>query len=363
MTGKKQGALRGVALAALMLATACAGEAATSPAKYGAEQCHRVAVIDQASGLPIRGAEDLVLDAANDRLFISAYDRRAVEKAARKKAFSIPEGGLYTVSFSRLTDDKATTVNAGPIVRADDIAGGLRPHGLAFDAAVGEITFINRAYQRIDDKWRMTPRVERVGANGEVFMGGVDEAPCAANDVLEDRGKTYLSFDHEACGWRASLEDALSLRRSGVAAGSGETLFSEAAFANGIARTLSGDIALADTRANSILLMSEDGASLKLRNEIATPGGPDNLTIAEDGGVVAAVHPSLIRIGLHRRLGFGSAPSRIVKADPDKGSVEILFDDPNGELFSAASVAVEWRGSLIVGSVTDEGLLVCKGTG
>jgi hypothetical protein len=363
MTKWKAGALRAAGVAAIALTTACAGEAATSPAKYSADQCRRVSIIDQASGLPIRGAEDFVLDAANDRLFVSAYDRRAVEKAARKRAFSIPQGGLYAVSFSSLADDANSAVNAGPIVRPDDIAGGLRPHGLAFDPARGEITFINRSYQRINNRWRMTPRIERVGANGAIFVGGRDDAPCAANDVLEDRGETLLSFDHEACDWRAGLEDALSLRRSGVATGAGKTLYDRAAFANGIARTLSGEIALADTRAKSILLMSDGADGLTLRHEIATPGGPDNLTIAEDGGVIAAVHPSLLRMGLHRRLGLGPAPSRVIKADPDKGSVEILFDDPDGAVFSAASVALEWKDKLVIGSVTDEGLLVCKGAG
>ena len=91
------------------------------------------------------------------------------------------------------------------------------------------------------------------------------------------------------------------------------------------------------------------------------PGGPDNLTVSSDGGIVAAVHPSLMAIGLNRRLGVGKAASRIVKIDPETGAVEILFNDPHGELFSAATVAAEWNGGLILGSVTDEGLLFCKG--
>ena len=65
-------------------------------------------------------------------------------------------------------------------------------------------------------------------------------------------------------------------------------------------------------------------------------------------------------MALHRRLGIGRAPSRIIKANPQTGAVEILFDDPDGALFSAATVAVEWAGALIAGSVTDEGLLVCR---
>jgi len=60
-----------------------------------------------------------------------------------------------------------------------------------------------------------------------------------------------------------------------------------------------------------------------------------------------------------RRLGIGAAPSRIVEADPSTGRVDILFDDPKGKTFSAATVAVETRDGLIAGSVLDEGVLVC----
>ncbi|MGE0409340.1 MAG: hypothetical protein AB7P23_08775 [Amphiplicatus sp.] len=358
MTQERSLRLKLQAMAALILLAGCAKEVSLASPKYPLDQCRRVALIDE-SGVSIRGAEDMGLDAAHDRLFVSAYDRRAAERAARRGAASIPQGGVYAVSLAALLDaDDSLPVRA--VVRSV-IPGGLRPHGLSFDAAADELFVINRAYRRTGGHWRMTPRLLRIGAGGEALPGDNEKAPCAANDVLNDGGKLYFSFDHEYCDWRAALEDVFPARRSGVATEDGRTVYARAAFANGMTLLPDDDIALADTRARAILIMTADAGDLTLRIKIKTPGGPDNLTLAADGGVVAAVHPSLLKIALHRRLFVGGAPSRVIKANPQTGDVAVLFDDPTGALFSAATVAVEWKNALVIGSVTDEGILVCGG--
>lgn len=355
MKGMQLRALCGISLLAL---AACGGERLGAP-KYAADQCRRVALIDTVSGQAIIGAEDFALDRDGDRLFISAYDRRAVEKAARKNADSLPQGGVYVLPLTRLFESETQVANADPLVSPNDLAGGLRPHGLAYDEANRELIFINRTYRR-NGKWKMTPRLQRIGANGEVFVGEATDAPCAANDVLATGDRTFASFDHGACGWRAGLENAFRLKRSGLATGEGERLFEGAAFANGLVVTLGGEIIMAATRENALLLLKENDDHAVETGRIALPGGPDNLTLSHDGGVVAAVHPSLRRLAFNRRLGIGRAPSRIVKADPDTGRVELLFDDAAGDLFSAATVGVETAKGLVAGSVTDDGVLVCK---
>ena len=50
---------------------------------FSKSQCRRAPLIDVATGAPIIGAEDIALDPDSSRLIISAYDRRAVEQAAR----------------------------------------------------------------------------------------------------------------------------------------------------------------------------------------------------------------------------------------------------------------------------------------
>lgn len=337
---------------------ACSAETATS-VRYRPDQCRRVTILDEMTGEAVRGAEDLALDPQRGLVYISAYDRRSVERAVRRGASILPEGGVYAVSLSTLLAS-AGAAPASPILRNSDIAGGLRPHGLSFNSEIDEIAFINRSYQRMNGRWEMTPRVERIGADGEVIVSGEQRAPCAANDLVNESFQTLISFDHERCDWRAGLEDALGLRRSGVVADNGDRLFDQALYANGVLRLEDGRIALAATREKALLLLDDRGDGLRVSARISLPGGPDNLSLTGDGSVIAAVHPSLLTIGLSRRLGIGVAPSRIVKIDPQSGDVDILFEDPEGALFSAATVAALWRDALIAGSVTDDGLLVCK---
>ncbi|WP_428409534.1 hypothetical protein [Hyphococcus sp.] len=347
---------------ALLLGACAAGEDAGEV--YGAPlydlaDCRRVALVDAESGERVRGAEDLALDAGQGRLFLSAYDRRAVEKSARKKRDMIPHGGVYAISLDTLFDPETEEVTVSSLAAPKDFAGGLRPHGLSYDEENHELVFINRTYVRDGRRWRMEPHLQRIGANGEMFVGAPAPAHCAANDVSAGTNSVVTSFDHASCGFGAGLENIFRLKRSGIADENGP-LFTKAAFANGVARLDNGGIAMAATRESAILLLepAEDGFSERAR--ILLPGRPDNLTVSADGTIVAALHPSLSKLASARKLGFGRAPSRIVKALPESGAIEILFDDPEGDVFSAATAAVETEQGLVAGSVVDEGLLVCR---
>lgn len=350
-TGRKAAFL---ALAGLV--ASCARED-IGAARYGADDCRRVALVDAATGAAVRGAEDLALDLEGGRLFVSAYDRRAVEKAAARKAATLPQGGLYAVSLGVLFDPQTDEVKTASLANPADFAGGLRPHGVSYDPENHELVFVNRTYAREGRAWKMTPRLQRIGANGEVYVGAPRAVHCAANDVAADGQRVFASFDHGSCGVGAGLENVFGLKRSGVAR-DGETLFGNARFANGLARRSNGDLVMAATREDALIVL--DGEAFSERARIALPGGPDNLTLADDGGVIAATHPSLFSLMLNRKFGARTAPSRIVKADIESGVVDILFDDPSGKIFSAATAAVETEAGLVAGSVTDEGLLVCR---
>lgn len=346
-------------LAAALLLGACAAGEELGEARYGLDDCRRVALTDAGNGSPVRGAEDMALDLEGGRLFVSAYDRRAVEKAARRNRGVPPHGGVYAVSLETLFDPIVDQVTVSSLAAPTDFAGGLRPHGLSYDAKNQELVFINRSYRRDGRRWRMTPHLRRIGANGEMFVGAPAPAHCAANDVVADDSTVVTTFDHASCGLGAGLENIFRLKRSGLADESGP-LFAKAAFANGVARLDNGDIAMAATRESAILRLEPSPEGYSEGGRIALPGRPDNLTLAEDGKLVAALHPSLPKLAFARKLGLGKAPSRIVEADLSTGSVSLLFDDPKAALFSAATAAVETKDGLVAGSVLDEGLLVCR---
>lgn len=342
---------------ALSLASACAKKADGAP-QYAADQCRRVAIIDAATGEEVIGAEDLAFDAAGASILISAYDRRRAERDARRGAFDVAEGGIYAAPLAALAGGE-TTLTLPSIVARETVAGGLRPHGIAFDARRREILFVNRAYQKIDRKWRMTPRIERAGPDATALIGDGGDPRCSANDVAILGDATLVSFDHAACGWRAGLEDLTALRASGVETADGARLFEGVGHANGVAVLPTGEIALAATRDQAIFMLSGKGEEFSVVRRIDLPGAPDNLTVAADGMIVAALHPALLGIGAQRRLGLGRAGSRIVRVDPLNGATELLFDDASGETFAAATAAVEAQGLLVIGSVLDRGLLVC----
>lgn len=341
-----------ILIAAALAACAKAGEGLPV---YAADQCRRVALTDAATGALVTGAEDLDFDPRQQEIYISAHDRRAVERAANRKGDAPPQGGLYRAPIAML--GSAATLR--PLVDAASIPGGLRPHGVSFDPSTNDIYFINRAYAEVGGKWLMTPQILRADADGAVRSGSDASPRCSANDLATLAGEVVVSFDHVACGWRAGLENFRGSRATGIETAMGAVAFTGARHANGLVALQDGRLALASTRDKAILILRRHGERFTLDQALPTPGGPDNLTLSGDGAIVAALHPSLFSIGLSRGLGLGRSGSRIVRVDPEGGAVTLLFDDPKAALFSAASVAIEESGTLIVGSALDEGLLVC----
>jgi hypothetical protein len=346
-------------LAATAIALSACAQEAQGEAQFPTGQCRRIALVDASTGEAVVGAEDLSLDPLMRRVIISAYDRREVERDAAKGASTLAEGGVYAVSLDDLAGE-ATSLTVSSIVSRDTVAGGLRPHGVAFDAARREITFVNRSYQKINGHWRMTPRIERAGADGAVLIGDGGAPRCSANDIALLDHRIFVSFDHAACGWRGGVEDLFASQASGIDMASGETVFEKARHANGVASLPDRHLALAATRDKSVLVLDEKADGFEMVRRIELPGAPDNVTVAEDGKIIAAVYPSLFAIGAQRKLGIGRSGSRIVEADPATGKTALLFDDPGGKVISAASVGLEAEGMLVIGSSVDRGIAVCK---
>ncbi len=160
-----------------------------------------------------------------------------------------------------------------------------------------------------------------------------------------------MTLDRQSCGaaW-ADLEPGATTGRVVALDLAGpappEVEAAGLAFANGIA-----GLWVAETRASRLHHL--------LDRPVSVPGGPDNLTWGPEGGIVAALHPSMVQIAAYRHGYAGAAPTRIVRVRPDR-SVEVLFDDPDGALLSGATVGLLAGGTLVAGSAIDAGLLVCR---
>lgn len=304
-----------------------------------------MALVDTA-GRPVVGAEDLAL--AGGTMFVSAYDRIAAERAARRPGPMPAAGGLYPVPLAALDAP-------GPL-RVADILGPAQgragaPHGIDAEGAAGAVRVgaAVRSYVRAGDGWDMRAHALVLTERPGGWSAG---APLAAseriNDVALAGGALYASFD----GGRSPLGAA----RGSVAelAPVHRTLAAGLRFANGLVRDRTGTLWVAETRGERI-------TALPAGRSLALPGSPDNLTLAPDGRIVAALLPDLLRYALHRfDLPFGAhAPTRIVAVDPATGAVETLLYDSTGETFSGATVGLVAGRHLVLGAVREPGLLVC----
>jgi len=330
----------------------------TTGAEMVFADCRTVAIT--AHGRSVIGIEDLVIDGAYGQAVLSAYDRRADADHAG--------GGLFLLPLAALAAGRADAVELTSGFRP---AGGFRPHGMDLRAESDG----NRSILAINRRRDGTTVVERFTLSGATLHHqGTVESPllCSANEVaFLDGGRFLFTSDHGGCGWGAvAFENVLNLHRGFVGLVEGDrtrVLADGIGFANGLLPDPAADrLFVAATRERAVLiyrlsaLIAGGGAAMVGR--IAVPGGPDNLSMGAGGvlnrRVLAAVHPSLFTLALHRYglPGGATAPTRIVALGP--GGVEVVAED-DGRRFSAATVAGAWGDRLIAGSVTSDRLLVC----
>lgn len=330
---------------------------------YQHDQCHRLALFDEDNGLEVLGAEDIVRLPGGD-LLVSAYDRRSTAANGAP-----PEGGIYLVPQSALNEK---TLKVSSLIKS--LPDGLRPHGIdaiELNDQSTRVAFVNRGASK---NGSLVPSIVTFEFDGQSASKPIitqDAAFCRANDVAFTKGASsspalLITRDRKYCGGLKALYENVSGKSLG------SVLFLEdkrviadnLSFPNGIGvqfpeRALddANFLAVAQTRANRISYHPKTAS----RDTISLPGSPDNLTIWRPGIILAALHPSLIRLALYRYKwpDFTLAPSRVVKVSGTQ--VLTLFNDPTGEKFSAASVAVQTAGKLVLGSVGDRGLLVCGG--
>lgn len=351
--------------------------ATASPPLYELGACRRVALFDQASGAAVTGAEAIGLSGDGATLYLSAYDRRDVDADGRP-----PNGGLYAVAVAELDGESAEVEPIGDLAAGP---GGFRPHGLALydsDRDAAAIAVINRRYftdrtgkpvyrpsieifRRVGGDWRHARTIEHR------LLCNANDLGFAADDML------VVSVHRSGCGSFTVSEDIFgfpggSLVRVAIGAETGAAVVTRVDgpmfdFANGVAVDRgAGAIYLAETKAGAIaridhrlLVLSGRAARVGVRS---LDGKPDNLSLSPDGGLTVAVFGNLLRLAAYRYGWFGTdrLASRIVALGRD-GKQTVLFDDPDGALFSAASSAVVAETGLIAGSLGDRGVLVCAG--
>lgn len=346
-----------LAVAALAAGTWLLWPPTLLPARFAQSDC-RLLDLEDSEGRPIVGIEDIARQ--EDALLLSAHDRLTAE------AGDDPAGGLYRFPLSSLADP-------GP-VRLTRLEGSpSAPHGIAtFGVWVGvvERLYGPSGHEGTDIGFYQLKegRLEEADRHSGPWF-------CAANDMAWLEGRAYATFDRTSCPG-LSMYDALGLMPGGRLAllrhrSAALPVSTDLRHPNGLVALGEDRIAVSETRGRRLRIyggLADLDPDTRLPTQWstwsetarATPGAPDNLSLAPDGRLVAALHPSLLRLAAYRYGWRDRAPTRIAAIDPTAGAVEILYDDPGGELFSGATVGLLLDdGRLVAGSVRDAGLLVC----
>ena len=351
------------------------------PAFAAASGCRSIELHVAGTGELIVGAEDIAVDPLSGTAYIAAYDRRAVAEELGRGVIET-SGGIYALAV----DD----ISAGNSASVEDLTAGFRqgrdfrPHGIDLHlGGDGRATLfaINRAYAEGDDGPEPDVAIEvfdlTAGGLAHRGTGGTLRAAelCSPNDIAATGPDSFfVTNDHGSCaGFGRMIEDFAALDRAYVLYYDGtgfHRVAEELAFANGIAVRPAGDdggptLYVAATRDRALQIYElglNDGrpvTTAATRVELAA--APDNLTWGPDGALYAGAHPDLLAYAAFRGgwLGRETAPSQVLRIEPDGAPVvEIYADD--GPQLSGATVAAVLGDTLLLGSAYDDHLVACR---
>jgi arylesterase/paraoxonase len=356
--------------------------ATASGAELLARDCQAVSVTDQRTGTTLRGIEDVAIDVRAEIAYLSVYDRRAAQPAL---------DGIYALPIAPLPPHPSTRAPARPMTGAFSAANEFRPHGIDLFVAPGgrrTLFVVNHGRNRNGQSFEEGHSVEifDLGLGAFVHRGAMgtvrDPLIASPNDVAAAGPvQFYVTNDHGAGASLArTAEDLFRMRRGTVAHYDGAKPAGERLrvvadgllYPNGIA--LSADhrtLYVASTRDGAVHIFDlQSKGTTKPREApdrtIALGFGPDNLAWDRRGRLLVAGHPDLARFTIYAltggfRIGVRSAPSEVARLDlaADPVRIEPLYRDEGGQI-SGASVAAAENGKLLIGSVYDDRIVVCK---
>ena len=356
--------------------------AAASSAEPPARDCQAVSVTDQRSETILRGIEDIVIDERAGVAYLSIYDRRDSQSAL---------DGIYALPIAPLPPRPSLRAAARPMTTAFGAANDFRPHGIdLFVTQDGRRTLfvVNHGRIRVGKDLEDGHSVEIFDLSLGAFLhrgplGTVrDPLIASPNDVAAaGRAEFYVTNDHGAGGRLArTAEDLFRMRRGTVVHYDGakpegarlRTVARGLLYPNGIA--LSADrrtLYVAATRDAAVHVFDVRSDGMTTPREapdrtVALKFGPDNLAWDRRGRLLVAGHPDLARFTIYAltgdfRIGVRTAPSEVARLDLAATPVRIepLYRDDGGQI-SGASVAAATNGTLLVGSVYDDRIVVCE---
>jgi arylesterase/paraoxonase len=325
-------------------------------------------------GLP--GAEDLWIDRAAGTVLVSSDDRRAAQAAARAGQ-APPRGALVRLPLAGVESVSARV----------DLTGGVparfHPHGLSVwtgpdgkrvvmvvNHPNGAPDYADTAVEIYDEApdgrliHRRSARVPGLVRINDIQATGPDGF-YATSEFDPDRGGL-------AIGWGFLNGNDASGSLWHVEGGVGRKLADGLGFANSVALSPDGRTLYATaTIARALHIFDRNPRTQALeRRDVAFLGtGVDNLDVEPDGRVWIASHPKLLTFALGHAARGRPAPSQIIVVEPATdgpgGKVDQVYlktgePEDGAPGFSGASVAARTGDTMVLGSVFEPGIRVCR---
>jgi arylesterase / paraoxonase len=316
------------------------------------------------SALP--GSEDIALDRAGGRMFISSDDRRATAKGAptRGAIYVLPIQGAETIS-ARVDATKG-------------IPQAFHPHGISRfvdDAGKTTIMVVNHPRSFADYS----------GTTVEIYDAAVDNTLThrrtvavagltRINDIVATGPDSFYATSESDLA-QGSFAEAMSIITENDRSGAvwyfdgvgGKKLDTGIGFANSLALTADGKTLYASgTTSRAIYIYDRDPNTnaIKRRDAAFVGTGPDNLDVDEEGRLWIAAQPKLLSFIQHAGNPAKGAPSQVIVLEPSStgqgGKIDQVYLKDASDGFSGVSAAVRDGDIMVLGSVFEAGIRVCK---
>jgi arylesterase/paraoxonase len=304
----------------------------------------------------VLSSEDITIHPQSGMAFISSCDRRARWSDNNQ----VRQGAIYGFDLNSKIPN-LVNLTAG-------FAGEFNPHGIGLwigEGGTSSLFVVNHCrdghFVEIFD-YKGTKLVHRESVKGTLLH--------SPNDVIPVGPRLfYVTNDHgNSSRIGRTMEEYLQLAGSFVLYYDGESFRTVAeglAYANGINVSPDGKMVyVAATVGQKIHVYERDKASgdLTLRHSVELGTGPDNIEIDESGHLWIGCHPKLLTFVKYSKDPRKLSPSQVLKMTIEQTghyTVEEIYLS-RGNPLSGSSVAVIFKNTMLIGSVFDDGFLLCN---
>ena len=305
----------------------------------------------------MKGPEDLEVDAPDNLIFVSAFNRRAPGSSPD------PQDGIYTL---KLDDTSA------PPVKLAGTPKDFHPHGISLYRSAPDALTLFVINHRASGKQTIETFDVKV-ANGAATLTetGILESRLlvSPNDIYAfGPQQFYVTNDHTSTTplgrW---IDDYPQFPRANLVVYNGQEFkvaVERLNFPNGVLMAPDGKhVYVTSTTKRELLVFEREPftGQLKQVDGLSIPARLDNVSMDASGNLWIAGHPKLPAY-----VGYPTDPSkpspsvvfRVVMLNGVPQSYETVYAN-NGEQIAASSSAAAYKNHLFVGSVYDNKILDC----